>query len=175
MCCQRIRPRQLCGREVGMCTYVPSHGSLRRLRVPVRSIRCERSDRACPALRGVSSNRSARRAVWTEKSYGAVALVSGFGEMGFPSQCSSLGECLQAGPGHRSTTRARTRICGAGSRMTERAWTTWTGCAGRRASGVRCARGSRRGSSRTVGGRAVAAVVASRRRRERSFTAPGRR
>jgi hypothetical protein len=98
-----------------------------------------------------------------------------FQEMGFPSQCSSLGECLQASPGHRSTTRARTRICGAGSRMTERAWTTWTGCAGRRASGVRCARGSRRGSSRTVGGRAVAAVVASRRRRERSFTAPGRR
>ena len=91
------------------------------------------------------------------------------------SQCSSLGECPARRPGHRSTTPARTPTCGAGSRMTGRAWTTSTGCVGRRASAVRCARASRGGSSRTVDGRVVGAVVASRRRPGRSSIGRGRR
>ena len=92
-----------------------------------------------------------------------------------PSQCSSLGECPARRPGHSLTTPAPTPTCGAGSRVTGRVWTTSIGCVGRRAFAARCVRVSRGGSSRTVGGRVVGAVVVSRRRPGRSSMGRGRR
>jgi hypothetical protein len=91
--------------------------------------------------------------------------------MGYPFESGSLGRCRRP----VETIRAPTRTCCRGSLTSSRAWTTWSGCAGRTGCAVPGARGGMAGGLASGGGSALSAGAKRRSRRGRSSIALGRR